>query len=353
MATTVESHTHSCQYSSDGSSWEDFSSYVESFTTHHGYQADRGTCSINCYVYPAGLAENDYVVCYIDGTMVFNGRMARPALHGHGNSVVIECEGRGAYLANPWGGEGTDPELDELFNRVYENQTTGAIITNLCEAMAVEVSMHDITDDGVTRGTIYPVTLRVGQTPWSLIRGESGLDEIQGYWTAETKNGAITRRAIANAVSADFGATEGDNIISCDRTPQGTESIINRCIVYGLEFEDLTIGGLGVGDYDQPNSNIPDPPKSRTKVIRNGYVETDAEALEMATGWVDRHNFPYDETNLVLLGDTSIDIGQTVEITSTEWDHAGDLRFVAEVSHRYGVGVGYETAVKAIRVTVG
>jgi hypothetical protein len=352
MATTVENHTHSCQYSEDGSTWLDFSSYVESFTTHHGYQSDRGTCSINCYAYPSGLANNDYVVCYIDGVMVFNGRMARPALHGHSNSVVIECEGRGANLANPWGGEGTDPELDDLMNRVYESQTTRAIITNLCEAMAVEVNMHDILGDNETRGTILPVTVRVGQTPWSIIRGESGLDEIRGSWTAETKNGAITRRYVENAVSADFDAIEGDNIISCDRTPQGTESIVNRCIVYGFEYEGATFGGLGVGDYYQANSNIPDPPKSRTRVIRNSYVESDAEALAMATAWVDRHNFPYDETNIVLLGNTSIDIGQTVEITSTEWDHAGDLRFIADVSHRYGVGVGYETQVKAIRVTV-
>jgi hypothetical protein len=170
MATTVESHTHSAQYSSDGSSWSDFSSYVESFQTHHGWQADRGTADINCYEYPSGLAENDYVVLYIDGTVVFNGRMARPALHYFGNSVVIQCEGRGSYLANPWGGEGTDPELNVLFERVYESQTTGAIITNIAEAYSVESTMHSITDDGVTRGTVLPVILRVGQNGWSLIR---------------------------------------------------------------------------------------------------------------------------------------------------------------------------------------
>ena len=355
MATTVENHSHSCQYSSDGSTWIDFSNYVESFTTHHGYQADRGTCQINCYEYPSGLAENDYVVCYIDGTVVFNGRMARPALHYFGNSVVIECEGRGSYLANPWGGEGTDPELDVLFNRVYESQTTGAIITNICEAFAIEVSMHSITDDGVTRGTVYPVTLRVGQTGWSLIRGDTGLDEIRGYWTAEKKNGAIYRELIAYAGSPDFTATEGSNIISADRTPQGTESIINRCIYYGFEYEGATIGGIGVGDYSLSNSNIPDPPKSRTKVIRNNFVESDAEALAAAQNFVERHNFPYDEDNLTLLGDPDIDIGQTVRIDSAELDHDGTSasdRFVAEVSHRYGVGIGYETQVKAIRVEI-
>jgi hypothetical protein len=293
------------------------------------------------------------VVCYIDGTTVFNGKMARPALHYFGNSVVIECEGRGSYLANPWGGEGTDPELNELFERVYENQTTGAIITNVCEAFSVEVSMHDIVDDGVTRGTIYPITLRVGQDGWSLIRGENGLDEIRGYWTAETKNGAITRRLLAYAGSPDFTATEGDTIISSDRTPRGTESIVNRSIWYGFEYEGATIGGIGVGDYAEANANIPTPPTSRTKVIRNNFVESDAEALAAAQLYVGRHNFPYDETNLTLLGDPSIDIGQTVRIDSAELDHDGTSasdRLIAECSHRYGVGVGYETAIKCIRV---
>ncbi len=355
MTTTVESHTHSCQYSSDGSSWTDFSSYVEGFSTHHAISADRGTCSISCYDYPSGLAENDYVVCYIDGTIVFNGRMSRPALHYFGNSVVIECEGRGAYLANPWGGEGTDPELDALFNRVYESQTTGAIITNIGQAFSIEETMLSIVDDGVLRGTVYPITLRVGQTGWSIIRGEEGLDEIRGYWTAERKGGEVARRLIAYALSPNVSADEADNIISADRTPGGTETIVNRSIWYGFEYEGATIGGIGVGDYSQSNSNIPTPPTSRTRVIRNNFVEDDTEALAAATLWVDRHNFPYDEDNLVLLGDPSIDIGQTVRIDSTELDHDGTSaadRLIAECSHRYGVGVGYEVSIKCIRITV-
>lgn len=347
MATSLESHTHSCQYSSDGTTWHDFSSYVEHFETHHGITADRGTVSISCYEYPTGLAENDYLICYIDGDLVFNGRVARPALHYFGNSVVIEGEDIMANLTNPWGGEGTDPELDAQFNRVYENQAVSEIITNYCEAMAVPVNLHDIQTSSWTLGTIYPVTLRVGEAPINHIRE---WDEIEGCWTATRNNGAITRRPLAYAGSPDVTATEGDNIISADRTPQGTESIINRWIVYGFEYEGATIGGLGVGDYSLPNSNIPTPPTSRTKTIRSNFVESDADALAFATAGVDRTNFPYDETNLVLLGDTSITIGQTIQIDSAELDHASDNRFIAEVAHRYGVGIGYETSVKCIRV---
>jgi hypothetical protein len=350
MTTTVESHTHSTQYSSDGSSWADFSSYVEHFETHGGYQADRQTVDIACYAYPSGLAENDYVVVYIDGVVVFNGRMARPALHGAGNSVVIQCEGRGSYLAKKWKGDGVDPELDALFNRVYENQTARAIITNLCEAASVETTMHDILGDNELRGTIYPVTLRTGETFWSLIRG---LDEIRGSWTAETKNGAITRRTIEYAASPDFTATEYDNIISIDRTPQGTESIENRCIYYGFEYEGASIGGIGVGDYSLANSNIDG---YNPRVFRNNFVESDAEALAAATNYVLRHNFPYDETTIVVLGDTSLDIGQTVRIDAPDTaDHDGTAasdRLVAECSHRYGVGVGYEVSLKCIRVEI-
>lgn len=349
MTTLVESHSHSCQYSSDGTTWTDFSAYVESFSTHHAIDADRGTCQINCYVYPAGLTENDYVVVAINGQTVFNGRFARPGLHGPAASAVMECEGRGAYLAKNWKADGVDPEINALFEREYSSQTARAIITNLIEAAAVENTMHDILGDDELRGTIFPIILRPGQTFWSLIRGDEGLDEIRGCWTAETNNGAITRRYLAVAGSADFTAVEGDNIISCDRTPQGTESIFNRCIVYGFEYEGATIGGIGIGDYSQPNTNIVG---YNPKVIRTNLVESDAEALAMATAWVDRHNFPYDETNLVLLGNPAITLGQTVAITSTFWDHAGDARLVAAVSHAYGIDVGYETRVKAIRVSV-
>ena len=136
-----------------------------------------------------------------------------------------------------------------------------------------------------------------------------------------------------------------------DRTPQGAESIINRCVVYGLEYESLSIGGVGVGDYAQTNTNIPDPPLSQAKVIRSNLVESDVDALAVATAYVLRHNFPYDETSPVLLGDTSITIGQTGQIDApTSLDHDGDLRFAAEVEHHYGVGVGFETRVKLIRV---
>ena len=347
--TTAASHTHSCQRSEDdGATWIEFGDLVEGFSTHHGYQADRGTASINCADYPAGLAVNQLIVLYIDGDLVFNGRVARPALHYYGNSVVIECEDVMANLSFPWGGEGTDPELDALFNRVYTSQTDGAVITNLCEAMAVPVSLHDIQDSGWTLGTIYDVVLRVGQTALQLVRQ---IDEIACYWTASRNNGAITRRPIAVG-TADFTATEGVNIISADRTPQGTESIINRYIVYGFEYEGAAIGGIGVGDYSLTNSNIPTPPTSHTGTVRSNLVESDADALAAATRLVGLHNFPYDETNLTVLGDTGVTIGQTIQIDSAELDHAGDstsLRFAAEVSHRYGVGVGFETQIKCIR----
>lgn len=348
---TLETHTHSAQYSADGGdTWIDFTAYVESFTTHHGYQADRGTAEISCYVYPSGLAENDLVILYIDDTLVFNGRMARPSLHYAGNSAVISCEDVLANLSYPWGGEGTDPELDEQFNRVYDDQVVSAIITNYCEAMGVPVELHDIEDSTWNPCQIMPVVLRVGQTPLSQIRE---WDEIEGAWTASRANGAITRRMVAvdpDAIEAH--ATEGDNIISADRTPLGTESITNRWIVYGFEYEGGLIGGLGVGDFQLDNENIPDPPKSRTRTVRSNFVQSDADALAFATAGVGRTNFPYDETNITLLGDPAITIGQTIQIDSALLDHAGDetsLRFIAEVSHRYGAGVGFETQVKCIR----
>jgi hypothetical protein len=93
--------------------------------------------------------------------------------------------------------------------------------------------------------------------------------------------------------------------------------------VYGLEYEGGTIGGLGVGDYSEANSNIPTPPTSRTKTVRSNLVEDDAKALAVATDGVQHTNFPTDETNLTVLGDTSLTIGQTWQIDAATLDHAG------------------------------
>ena len=255
-----------------------------------------------------------------------------------------------ANLSYPWGGEGTDPELDEMFNRVYESQAVSEIITNYCEALAVPISLHDIATSLWNPCQLVPVILRVGQAPITHIRE---WDSIEGTWTATRNNGAITRRPLAiDPFSVSFTATEGDNIISSERTPRGTDSIENRWIIDGFEWEGGKIGGVGVGDYQVDNANIPDPPKSRSRRLRSNFVQSDADALLFATAGVTRTNFPYDETHLTLLGDPNITIGQTGQIDSALLDHAGDsgsLRFVADVAHRYGAGVGFETQVTCIR----
>lgn len=362
MATVVvERHTHSCQFSSDGSSWSDFSDVVLSVTTSHSVHADRGTVEIHCYAYPSGLAMNDFVIVYLDGVTRFSGRLARPARNHVAGDIVFYCEGRGAYLAKGWkadliGDPTYDDVLDDGYNRVYENQEDGAIITNLAEAARVEVSMHEIESSGAVRGTIFPVVLRPGQTFWSLIRGEQGLDEPVGYITFEDNRGVIVRMPFnVDPGSVAFTATEGVDIISATRTPQGTESIINRCIYYGPEYEGGVIGGIGIGDYSLPNSNIDG---YNVKVIRTNIVEDDSggtggECLAAATVYVEHHNFPYDEASLTLLGDPSYALGQTGNIDSVDGlDYAGDsssIRFVAGVSERYGAGVGYESQLTLIR----
>lgn len=351
MTTTVETHTHSCQFSDDGSSWTDFSNVILGFTTHHAIDADRGTCEIRCSEYPSGLSGNAYVICYIDGELVFNGHLARPARAGIAGDITFQCEDVMANIANPWGGEGTDPELDELNNREYESQTDGAIITNLCEAMAVPVSLHDIEDSAWTMGTLSPIVCRVGQTPLEVIRE---IDGLALYWTAGTNNGAITRRPISvDPGDVAFTAEEGINIISGTRQPQGTESIKNRCIVYGFEYEGAAIGGLDVGDYQEANSNIPDPPKSRTVTKRSNMVQDDADALAFATNEVAHRNFPYDECNLVVLCEPTHTIGESWLINAPDGlDYANDdssLRMVHTLEYRYGADVGYEVSVKLIR----
>jgi len=354
FSTPTPTHAATVQYNhstiDDGAGMTDVSDALVSFVTHHDIDADAGTCELTLSYYPSGIVVNDHFVITIDGDTVFNGRLARPAIEYY-DHWTFYLEDIGGNLRFFWGGEGTDPELDALFDRVYENTTDDAYIVNIFEALGGPVSLHSIPTTLNPLGTIYPLTHRVGQAGWTYIRGDSGIDIIYGMWTATTNDGVLRRGSLAVG-SADFTAVEGTNILlGSNRQPLGTESIINRYVVYGLEYEGATIGGVGVGDYSLSNSNIPTPPTSHTKIIRNNLIEDDATALACATLQVGLHNFPYDETNLVLLGDTSITIGQTVEITSTgedlSLDHNGDLRFVASCEHHYGAG--YEVHVKAIR----
>src|SRR3569832_910659 len=158
MTISIVDHTASCQYSHDGATWVDFADHVRSFRTHHAYDADRGTVEIACKTYPSGLRENDYLIVYMDGVPLFDGRVARPARAFYvPDATTIYGEGRGAYLAKNWrGSEIGDPDLDDVlddgFNRVYENQEDGAIITNLCEAAGIEVDKHEVENNSKLRG---------------------------------------------------------------------------------------------------------------------------------------------------------------------------------------------------------
>lgn len=353
MTITIERHTHSCQYSSDGSTWVEFGQYVVGITTHHDDAADRGTVEIKCTVYPSGLAENNYLVCYVDGDTVFNGRVARPARNYYTEAdMTVYGEGRGAYLAKNWKADGVDPYIDAAFDRVYTNMEDGAIITNLAEAAGVEVSMHIIQSSGILRGTIYDVILKAGQAFWSLIRGDQGMDVIAGYITFEDVPGRIVRAPYnVDPLTIADTAAEGTNILTATRTPRGTESIYNRAIVYGLEYEGATIGGIGVGDYSLPNSNIDG---YNPLVLRTNMVESDSDALASATQIVNHNNFPKDEANITVIGNTGANVGQTWQLNSATLDYANDsssLRWCAAVSHNYGSGVGFETALKFTRPT--
>lgn len=353
MATTVETYTATVQYNhstiDDGAGMTDVSDALISFTTHHAIDAECGTCELNLAFYPSGIVVNDHFVLTIDSVTVFNGRLARPAVQYY-DSWTFYLEDVGANLKFLWGGEGSDPELDALLNRVYENTTDDQYIVNIFEALGGPVSLHSIPTTLNPLATIYPLTHRVGQSGWTYIRGDQGIDIIFGMWTGTTNDGVLRRAPLAVALTQDFEAVEGTNILQgATRSPLGTESIKNRYIVYGLEYEGAAIGGVGVGDFALSNSNIPTPPTSHSETIRNNLIEDDPTALACATIQVGLHNFPYDETNTPLLGDTSITIGQTSAIDSTDLDHNSDLRFSAAVEHHFGVGVGYETHVKHIR----
>ena len=64
-----------------------------------------------------------------------------------------------------------------------------------------------------------------------------------------------------------------------DRTVEG---IINRCVVTGVEYEGLIIGGPGIGEASAGNPFVPSPPDFVSEAINDQLIEDNTTALAVA-----------------------------------------------------------------------
>lgn len=322
----------------------DVSANVVGGNTSHGINQDCGTATVHIHGVSIASYIGKEINIYANSTLIFNGTVLKPSWSYYSGAKGLSCADIMRNITRPWGGSGTDPEIDAQFNRVYENQLASAVRINVCEAMAVPVSLHSIITDAWTLGTTEPVVLRVGQTALQLIRS---LDELEGHWTASRANGAIYNRRLEHDTPvATF--TEGSNILNLAGWRQAPDGIINKCIIYGLQTPTIAIGGPGVGEYAVTNVDIPDPPKYQPKVFRTNLVEADITAADFAERYVDNHNFRPENWELTIAGESTIQVGDTVTVNASTNELTSSDRFVAGTKREWG-NSGFLTKLSLIR----
>lgn len=248
--------------------------------------------------------------------------------------VGIVCRDLLARTRLDWGGEEYE----------YANQEDGAIIRNLLEKMAIPSSVASIESSSWTLGVVEPLILKEGVAPYSLI---AAIDDLAGYKTYSLTSGIIVRRRITGIPGLVGSLTfeKGVRILSDARRERTRDGIVNRCIVTGLEYEGLVVGGPGVGEASAPNPYIPSPPGYITENIQSNLVEDDAKALEIAQRVVNDKNRRPESLNFSIPLDPRVQPGMTVQVVHSDLETGTATVFVQTVSHGGSGSSGARTTI--------
>src|SRR5262249_28967345 len=187
--------------------------------------------------------------------------------------VGIVCQDLLARVREAWGGDSYD----------YTDQAAAAIIRNLLEKKSIPSSLANIQDSDIlpNLGIIEIITLKEGDTPYSII---ADIDALDGFRTYTTPQGTIFRRRIGGQIGSSGALTfeKGVVILANPRHNRTRIGIVNRAIVTGLTYEGLIVGGPGVGEASAPNPYVDDPSGYITETIQSNLVEDNTTALAVA-----------------------------------------------------------------------
>jgi hypothetical protein len=211
--------------------------------------------------------------------LIFSGELSGRDWRYFPGEVALDARDLFARLRLNWGGE----------DREYTSQDDAAIIQNLVEAMGIPSSLTHIESSAWTLGVVESVIAPSGRAFQPLI---AEIDDLAGMKTF-TRAGVIYRQAVGSniGIGAAWTYEEGVNIINIER--RETDEIVNRCVVTGLEYEGLLVGGPGVAEAQADNPYVPDPPRYVSEDKQSNLVEDDAKALEIAVRTVrDKNRLP-------------------------------------------------------------
>lgn len=291
-----------------------------------GFEQVNSECTIVTTARPSWVDEGLPVTVWAsNGALsgqIFGGEVNQIDWEYAPGKVQIVCRDLLARTRLDWGGDDYD----------YTNQDDAAIIRNLLEKMAIPSHVASIQSSSWTLGTIEPITLKAGVAPYSLI---SEIDDLAGYKTYSLTSGIIVRRRVSG-IPGLIGAltfTKGVDILTNARRSRTRDGIVNRCIVTGVDYEGLTIGGPGVGEASAPNAYIPDPPGFITQTIQSNLVEDDPKALEIATRIVGDKNRRPEGLDIQVPFDPRVQPGMTITVNHADLETGSAAVSVSYVQH--------------------
>jgi hypothetical protein len=220
-----------------------------------------------------------------------------------------------------WGGD----------DREYPSTDDAALIRNALEAMGIPSSNAHIESSGWTMGVVEVVVLPSGRAFWSMIEET---DTLAGYRTYTDRAGVVRRMRVSGnvGVGAAFDYSEGVNIIKATRR-RAVEGIVNKCIVTGLTYEGLQIGGPGIAEAQADNPFISDPPRYIAQKIQSNLVEDDAKALEIAQRTVSDKNRRPEIFELEVIGNPLLEPLSVIGLTHADLEAGSGLLLVDRVQH--------------------
>jgi hypothetical protein len=305
-----------------------------------GFDQANAQATLFCRARPSWAEEGKAVEIWAgyngQTALIFRGELSGITWEDGPARVGLDCRDLLARTRLPWGGgEYEDAEIDDA-----------ALIRNRLEKMGIPSSVAHIESSGWVLGTVFPILLKDGDVSWSLIEE---IDTLAGHRTFTDSAGVIRRMRVSGTPGAE-GAylITTAQLLEKPRRVRSRDGIINKCVVTGLTYEGLVVGGPGVAEAQANNPYVPNPPGYITEEIQSDLVEDDATALAIARRVVSDKNRRPESLELPIVGDPRIQPGMTLTVEADGLETGSANVFVEHVDHRIG-----QTFVTTIRTTGG
>lgn len=291
-------------------------------------------CTITMPQLPSTAAERQEVIVYAgyngDLAQLFGGEYTGVAWSYFPGRIELSCRDRLALAQFAWSG---------TVDRVYISQDDAAVIRNLLEAMGLPSYVASIESSGWTLGNINPVTCKVGDIPFDIVRN---IDQVAGYRTFVRGNGSIYRRRVSGDTASTpvWTCQQGQDIISIKRR-RSIEGIKNQWKVTGYTYLNVPVQQTA----QATSAYIPTPPQYVGDTLQSELIETDAKALAVAQRLVSDTNRRIESYELEVIGNPLIQPADTIGIIHSGVSNVNSMFLVDTVTHRV-TSRGYRTTIQ-------